>query len=181
MDLSAVDNIEGPNLMLRLIQPEDTAYVYGLRTNPLYNRHLSKVTGNFDDQLQWIKSYKSREAEFKELYYVIERKNGTRCGLVRLYDIEAECFTWGSWILDDNKPSKAALESALLSFGVGFDAMERPAAKVDVRLENTHATAFYRRLRMTETHRTEQDIYFIYPRDQFRTDRSLYLKLLKGE
>ena len=97
---------------------------------------------------------------------------------MRLYDIEADSFTWGSWILDENKPSKAALESAVLSFGVGFEVLQRNLAKVDVRVDNAHATAFYRRLGMTETHRTAQDIYFYYPRARFAADRPLHLKLL---
>lgn len=178
MDLSSIARVEGPNLTLRLIEPDDAAYVHGLRINPLYNSHLSKVTGTVDEQRQWIEGYKGREAAGQEFYYLIERQDGTRCGLVRLYDLEAESFTWGSWILDENKPPKAALESAVLSFGIGFDVLQRDLAKVDVRVDNTHATAFYRRLGMTETYRTAQDIFFSYPRAQFVAHRPIYLKLL---
>lgn len=177
-DLSSIGCVEGPNLKLRLIEPNDAAYVYGLRTNPLYNSHMSKVTGTVEDQRHWILAYKAREAAGKEFYYVIERKDGTRCGLVRLYDMEADSFTWGSWILDEKKPPKAALESAVLSFSVGFETLCRDHAKVDVRVDNTHATAFYRRLGMTETHRTAQDIFFSYTRARFAADLSIYLKIL---
>jgi len=178
MDHSSIARVEGPHLTLRLIKPDDAAYLHGLRTNPLYSSHLSKVTGTLEGQRHWIEGYKGREAAGQEFYYVIERKDGTRCGLVRLYDIEADSFTWGSWMLDENKPRKAALESAVLSFGVGFELLQRDLAKVDVRVDNFHATAFYRRLGMTETHRTEQDIFFSYPRAQFAADRPIYLKLL---
>jgi RimJ/RimL family protein N-acetyltransferase len=177
-DLSSITQFEGPNLILRLIQPEDAAYVYSLRSNPAYNTHLSTVTGTVDNQRTWIENYKSREAQGQEFYYVIERKDGTRCGLVRLYDIEAESFTWGSWILDKNKTQKAALESAILSFGIGFDAFGVQLANVDVRIANEHAAAFYRRLGMVETHRTDQDIFFIYTREQFDTGRTHHIKQL---
>lgn len=177
-DVSSMARVEGPNLVLRLIQPEDAVYVYGLRSNPAYNTHLSTVTGTVDDQRNWIEDYKSREAQGQELYYVIERKDGVRCGLVRLYDIEAESFTWGSWILDENKTRKAALESAVLSFGVGFDALGLHSAIVDVRIANEHAAAFYRRLGMVETHRTDRDIFFNYARERFDTDRTHYLRHL---
>lgn len=173
--------IEGPNLVLRLIQPDDADYVYGLRINPNYNRHLSEVRGTADDQRHWIEAYKSREAQTLELYYIIERRDGMPCGTVRLYDIQAESFTWGSWILDHNKPPKAALESALLSFGVGFEELGLERAIVDVRIANTNAEAFYRRLGMTETHRTERDIFFVYPRERFTEDRSGYLTILAKE
>ena len=178
MDLSSIARVEGPNLILRLIEPEDAAYVHSLRSNPVYNTHLPAVTGTVDDQWTWIVDYKFREAQEQEFYYVIERKDGTRCGLVRLYDVEAESFTWGSWILDKNKTRKAALESAILSFGVGFDALGVQLANVDARVANEHAAAFYQRLGMVETHRTDQNIFFNYTREQFDTDRTHHLKQL---
>lgn len=173
--------VEGPNLILRLIRPEDADYVQALRTDPAYNRHLSEVRGTAEDQRSWIEGYKAREADLRELYYVIERKDGTRCGLVRLYDIRADSFTWGSWILDYNKTRKAALESAVLSFGIGFEELGLSFAHIDVRIGNEHAEAFYRRLGMTEIRRDVQDIYFTYPRSRFAADRAGYLAILEEE
>lgn len=173
--------VEGPNLTLRLIRPEDAEYVYGLRTDPAYSLHLSEVRGTAEDQRRWIEGYKSREADLRELYYVIERMDGTRCGLVRLYDIGAESFTWGSWILDHNKTRKAALESAVLSFGLGFDDLGLDRALVDVRIRNEKAHAFYVRFGMTEISRDDRDIYFTYSRDRFMADREAHLQILHGE
>jgi RimJ/RimL family protein N-acetyltransferase len=170
--------VTGPRLRLRLITSEDAPYVHALRIDPRYNRHLSPVTGTVEDQRRWIEHYKAQEARSQQLYYVIERHDGTRCGLVRLYDIDNEQFTWGSWILDANKPPKAALESAVLSFGIGFEHLDLKVAKVDVRVGNTRAEAFYRRLGMIESHRTAQDIFFDYPRKLFVESRSAYLQLL---
>ena len=112
---------------------------------------------------------------------MIERKDGTRCGLVRLYDIKADSFTWGSWILDENKTRKAALESAVLSFDVGFDALGVQLANVDVRVANEHAAAFYRRLGMAETLRIDGQIFFAYPRARFDADKEAYLSILEQE
>jgi len=173
--------VEGPNLILRLIRPEDADYVHALRTDPAYNRHLSEVRGTAEDQRRWIEGYKAREADLRELYYVIERKDGTRCGLVRLYDIVADSFTWGSWILDHNKTRKAALESAVLSFGVGFDGLGLSQALVDVRIGNAQALAIYQRLGMVELRRDDQDIYFTYPRVRFEADCAGYLAILEEE
>ncbi|MDA9020188.1 GNAT family N-acetyltransferase [Flavimaricola sp.] len=166
---------------MRLIQPEDAEYVHGLRINPVYNRYLSEVRGTADDQRRWIEAYKSREAQALELYYIIERCDGRPCGTVRLYDIQLDRFTWGSWILDGSKPPKAALESAVLSFGVGFQELGLDQANVDVRIANAHAEAFYRRFGMTEAHRTAQDIFFVLPRARFAADHSGYLTILAKE
>lgn len=173
--------VEGPNLFLRLIRPEDADYAHALRTNPAYNTHLSEVRGTALDQRRWIEGYKAREANLSEFYYVIERKNGTRCGLVRLYDIGAESFTWGSWIIDHNKTRKAALESAVLVYMAGFEGLGLAKAQFDVRRDNASTLAFHRRFGATETHQTDQDIYFTYPRSRFEADRAGYLAILEGE
>lgn len=176
-----LDHVEGPNLVLRLIRPDDADYVHSLRTDPAYNRHLSQVTGSAEDQRNWIIRYKQREAELQELYYVIERKDGVRCGLVRLYDIAPESFTWGSWILDQNKPAKAALESVVLSFNVGFNLLNRQFGELDVRIGNTKAENIYRSLKMEEIARDSMNIYFRYFREQFLADRAGFLDLIRSE
>jgi RimJ/RimL family protein N-acetyltransferase len=173
--------VEGPNLALRFVQSDDAEYLHRLRIDPAYNSHLSAVRGTADDQRRWIDAYKAREADGSERYYIIERRDGTPCGTVRLYDIKDDSFTWGSWILDHNKPRKAALESAVLSFDVGFKSLGKDRGFVDVRIGNTHAEGFYRRLGMTETHRTDQDIFFVYPRARFDADRAGYLTILEKE
>ena len=161
--------IHGPNLNLRLIRPDDAEYVVELRSDPRYNRYLSPVTHTVAAQRRWIEKYQVRERERSELYYVIERRDdGRRCGLVRLYDIIPGSFTWGSWIIDQNKPPKAALESALLSFGIGFEMLDLPVALVDVRLANAKAISFYRRLGMEELRQSPTDIFFQYSRKHYR-------------
>lgn len=172
--------VVGPNLRLRLVRPEDAAYIHNLRTDPHLNRHLSEVRGTVEDQRRWIEAYKDREAAGHEVYYVIERHDGLSCGTVRLYGITADRFTWGSWILDQNKPPKAALESAVLSFGLGFGPFGRSIADVDVRRENRHAEAFYHRFGMTRTGADDLNVYFTYSSNRFHTDRPRHMAGLAG-
>ncbi|MGJ0392723.1 MAG: GNAT family N-acetyltransferase [Methylocystis sp.] len=176
-----IAHVEGPSLVLRLIRPEDAEYVHALRTNPVYNRHLSEVHGAADVQRHWIGGYKTREAEGREFYYVIERKDGVRCGLVRLYGIGPESFTWGSWILDANKPPKAALEAAYLVYLIAFDLLGLSRAEFDVRRDNANTLEFHRRFGATETHSDERDFYFVYPRARYEADRAGFLAILQRE
>jgi RimJ/RimL family protein N-acetyltransferase len=173
--------VVGHNLCLRLIQPEDAEFVFGLRTNPAYNEHLSSVTGSVEDQRQWIETYKSREAKLRELYYVIERKDGLQCGVVRLYDIKQESFTWGSWILDHNKPFKAALESAILVYTVAFQTLGLSKAEFEVRNDNANTLSFHRRFSAVETHNNESDTFFILTNTQFFADLPRYQALIKRD
>lgn len=177
----SMERLEGPHLALRLIQPTDAQYVHGLRIDPAYNRHLSEVRGTAEDQRRWIEAYKTREAAGQEYYYVIERRDdATRCGVVRLYDIKADHFTWGSWILDANKPSKAALESAVLIYDLGFSVMKMAYAAFDVRRENKRTLEFHRRFGAQETSANAEDIFFIYSRETFLRDRATHLANISG-
>ncbi|RBI83331.1 N-acetyltransferase [Rhodosalinus halophilus] len=172
--------LESVSLGLRLVTPDDAGYVLQLRQNPRYNAHLSPVTGTVADQRAWIDAYKQREAEGREAYYIIERRDGTPCGTVRLYDIEGDRFTWGSWILDANKPPKAALESAVLIYDIGFLKFGKARAVFDVRRDNARTLAFHRRFGATETGADDENVYFTYPRDRFLADRSKHLSVVQS-
>ena len=179
MDAFIPPVVEGPNLRLRPVRPGDAAYIHGLRVNPAYNRHLSPVTGTIADQRAWIERYQSREAAGQEIYYLIERRDtGQPCGTVRLYDIEADRFTWGSWILDQAKPPKAALESAVLIYDVGFAGLGRDLAVFDVRRDNDRTLTFHHRFGAQETGSDDVNIYFTYPRARFQADRDGYMTIL---
>lgn len=172
------DFIAGRSLDLRLITENDAGYVHALRTDPAFNTHLSKVTGTIADQRQWIDSYKFREIAKEEFYYVIQRKDGQPCGLVRLYDLTPTEFTWGSWMLGKNKPSKAALESAILSFGVGFQALNKTKAHIAVQHSNSRAISFYRRFGMMQVSEDENSLHFVYLRDWYLRDMKCHLSSL---
>ena len=171
--------IGGHRLQLRLINRDDATYVHGLRTNPVYSAHLSPVAGTVDDQRRWIDGYSLREEAGLEYYYIIERLDGIRCGTVRLYAIGAQSFTWGSWILDHNKPSKAALESAVMVYSVAFDGLELRYSFFDVHKDNARTLAFHRRFGAVETGQDADNIYFELTRDSFARDRAGYLDIIK--
>ena len=176
-----LSRVDGVQLSLRLVIPEDATYIHGLRMDPAYNSHLSAVTGTVLDQRGWIDAYKSREAAGAEYYFVIERTDGVRCGVVRLYDIKSDRFTWGSWILDENKPSKAALESAFLIYQYGFEVLGLDKSVFDVRRDNERALSFHYRFGAVETGVDNTNLYFEYTNKQFMADRLAHLTALQSE
>ena len=178
--LNELSRVEGDTLNLRLISAEDADFLFNLRTSPLYGKYLSKIHGGVDGQRRWIKEYKKREEALQELYYIIERKDGVACGTVRLYEIGVEQFFWGSWILSSDKPRKAALESSILSLGVGFDILGIDLAKIDVRIDNERARAIYERLGMLEVSRDQEDIHLEYSRGRYYQSKILSSQVLSG-
>ena len=181
MEETHTHSVKGYQLCLRIVTPEDAAYIHALRTDAQYNEHLSSIDGTPQDQYQWIKKYKRREERGVEYYYIIERLDGIPCGTVRIYNIRDDKFTWGSWILDKNKPNKAALESALLVYKISFEMLNLTKAIFDVRKENTHTLAFHYRFGATETGRDHKNIYFEYTQEKYFSDVNKYTYILREE
>ncbi|XFA74187.1 GNAT family N-acetyltransferase [Thermosynechococcaceae cyanobacterium Okahandja] len=172
--------IEGTRLRLRPVDLKDANYIYSLRTDPRYNRYLSPVSGTVDNQRHWIEQYFERERGGTEYYFVIERKdNNTPCGVVRIYDIRDSQFTWGSWILDENKPVKAALESALLVYDFGFQHLKKEKAVFDVRLDNEKVISFHAGFGAIETRRDDINAYFVLSKEMFQNTREKFARIVR--
>lgn len=161
--------VVGHATRLRLVEEGDAEYIFALRMNPAYNTHLSTVTGSPETQRAWIRGYKAREAEGREYYFVAERlDDNRRCGVVRVYDIRDGQFTWGSWILDENKPAKAALDTAMSVYRFAFDVLGLTTAIYDVRRDNERTLAFHDRFGGRRTGEDAENIYYEIPVDLFR-------------
>lgn len=170
--------LKGQNISFRLATPDDADYIYSLRTNPRYNQHLSKTVGSIADQHRWLIEYKAREHGRKEFYFIITTTNTTNCGTVRIYNVNGDSFTWGSWILEANKPSKAAFETAILIYRFAFGKLGLSRCHFDVRRENDRALNFHRRFGARETHSDTENIYFEYSRAQFEANQNALTKTL---
>ena len=169
IDPTSFASVEGYATRLRLIREEDAEYIWGLRIDPSYNTHLSAVSGTAEDQRVWIRGYKALEAAGKEYYFVVERlDNGCRCGVVRIYGISGDEFTWGSWILDASKPPKAALDTAMSVYRFAFDRLGLRRAVYDVRRDNAHTLAFHDRFGGRRTGEDAENIYYEIPVELFR-------------
>lgn len=177
----ANEPVIGHATKLRLVREDDAEYIWGLRMDARYNTHLSSVVGTAEDQRNWIRSYKSREAAGQEYYFVVERlDNGQRCGVVRVYGIQDGTFTWGSWILDSNKPHKAALDTALSVYLFAFDRLGLNRAVYDVRRDNERTLAFHDRFGGRRTGEDAENVYYELPVEQFRVLFSGFEKTLQG-
>ncbi|QKJ36922.1 GNAT family N-acetyltransferase [Pseudomonas sp. MPDS] len=154
MDLSS------KSIRLRLIEESDAEFVLRLRLDENYNKYLSSVVADIDAQRSWIRSYKFDEAAGNQYYFIIERLDGTRCGTVRIYDIRENSFSWGSWILNEDKTRYSAIESAFLIYEFGFDHLGFEKCHFDVRKENTKVISFHEKMGAYRTSETDMDILF---------------------
>jgi RimJ/RimL family protein N-acetyltransferase len=170
--------IEGKNINLRTVEIEDAEFIYVLRTNPEKSKYLSKISENINDQIEWIKNYKQRENENKEFYFVIESKEKEKLGLVRVYDIKNNSFSWGSWIIKEDAPKSTAIESALQIYEFGFYNLKFQKSHFDVRKGNDKVIAFHQRFGAKIVDEDELDYFFNFEKSDYEIIKEKYKRYL---
>lgn len=155
-----MQSIDSKTIKLRLVEEDDAEFILSLRLDDRYNSFLSKVGPNLKSQKEWIKKYKQDETEGKQFYFIIERLDGEKCGTVRLYDFRNDSFSWGSWILNENKTRYAAIESALLVYRYGFDVLGFERSHFEVMNDNKNVISFHEKMGAARVDNDEINIYF---------------------
>lgn len=133
-------------IKIRLVEESDADFILKLRLDEKYNQFLSSVSSDIQAQKDWIKKYKNDEAEKKQFYFIIERNDGIPCGTVRVYDIQNDSFSWGSWILNEDKSRYSALESAFLVYQFGFGELGLKKSHFEVRKGNEKVISFHKKM-----------------------------------
>ena len=113
-------NGERYGLKFRFVNEDDAGFVFKLRSDPNLAKYIHDIHGGVQEQIQWIRSYKERESEGKE-YYFIFFKDGTPIGLNRLYSFHDTTFTGGSWVMAPNSPMEAVLATSLIQREIAFE------------------------------------------------------------
>ena len=105
--------VRGKSIFFREVAIDDAEFIIELRTDLEKSKHLSVTSDDIDKQRNFISGYLSGQVDY---YFVISDWNKQSLGTIRIYDIQADSFCWGSWILSKEAPSNAAIESALLIY-----------------------------------------------------------------
>jgi len=168
----------GKNINLRTVETCDAEFILSMRQNKNKTKYLSQVTGTLENQINWIKSYKLRESEDKEFYFLIEAKDNDKLGLVRLYDFRKDSFCWGSWLIKENAPKSTAIESALQVYEFGFYKLGFKKSHFDVRKNNDKVVAFHKRFGAEITEENEIDYFFNFEKTNYELIKEKYKRYL---
>lgn len=171
--------LESDNLRLRFVEEADAEFILKLRLDEKYNQFLSPVTADLKSQQDWIKKYKDDEKSKKQFYFIIERLDGIACGTVRIYDLKQKSFCWGSWILNENKPGFAALESAFLVYKFGFEILGYEKSHFDVMKKNERVISFHKKMGAVETGEDEHNYYFEITNSAIYAAQKKFMRKLK--
>lgn len=140
--------LNSKTIFLRLAEVTDAQFIHSLRINEKFNKYLSSVDDDISKQEKWIMDYKHREKSGTEYYFIICRNSDSLpIGTVRIYDFigDKDSFSWGSWILNENKTKYAALECALLIYDFAFNDLGFKRCHMDIRKQNVKVIEFHKR------------------------------------
>lgn len=170
--------IYGKNINMRTVETKDAEFIYTMRQNEAKTKYLSKVSGTVEGQKDWIISYKKREEEKQEFYFVIESKDEEKLGLVRMYDFKDNSFCWGSWLIKEDAPKTTAIESALQIYEFGFYGLEFEKSHFDVRKGNDKVIAFHQRFGAKIVDEDELDYFFNFEKNDYEITKEKYKRYL---
>lgn len=109
-------------LHVRLVREDDAEFIVKLRTSEYNSQFLHETSANVEEQVLWLQAYKRREDEGSDYYFVFEY-NGKKVGVARLYGIDGENYTHGSWVFVNEAPSFCAVASAIICREIAFNVL----------------------------------------------------------
>lgn len=170
--------LSSKTINLRLVEESDAEFILSLRLRGDLNKYLSTVDDDVELQREWIKDYKNQESQEKQFYFIIEKHDGTPCGTVRIYDFRGDSFSWGSWILNENKTKYAAIESALLVYHFGFNELGFKNSHFEVMKENERVIKFHQKFGAEIVREDVENYYFNISRSSVEENRKKFEGLL---
>lgn len=165
-------------LHTRLVSEDDAEYIVKLRTDPSKNLYIHSTSSDVFKQKEWILEYKKREKEGKELYFIFS-KDGENVGLARLYNIEEDKFTSGSWLVSSNVVGVGVL-CDIIAREIAFELYPDSLNYFDIRKKNKSVIRYAQSYHPTLYKEDDENLYFFTDKQRFEKYKQLYLRMAKN-
>jgi hypothetical protein len=150
------------NIYLKLVNLNDAKYIFKLRTDKKLARYLNPTSFIFKNQVEWMKLYFKRNQKKLEYYFKFQIKKNRKFytfGVARIIKLSKNSFSFGSWIIEPNKPNWYAIECALAIYEFAFIIKNFKKNKMWIDLRNKKVIKFHKSLGAIETSRDHKQIY----------------------
>lgn len=112
-------------LHVRLVNEDDAEFIVRLRTDEKLGKYIHSTSPDIEQQKNWIREYKKREAEGLDYYFVFY-KDGVPFAVNRLYHMENPAhFTSGSWICLPGYPTEVVVATSLIPRIIAFELLDK--------------------------------------------------------
>ena len=168
-------------LHVRFVTEEDAAFIIRLRTDEKLSRYINKTALDIEVQKEWIRQYKEREKIGKDYYFIFEKPKGLFIGLCRIYNINNDSFTIGSWLFAKESPVGSAILADIITREIAFELMPRKRLLFDVRNDNVNVIRYQNTYKPTIIKKTDVDTFFELSKDNFEKYKKLHLRMFMTE
>lgn len=158
--------VTGRSVKLRMVKVSDAEFIYRLR-NRDYVTEFLQPPKSCNKQRKWIREYKNREAQGADYYFIVLTAHGSPVGTVRLYNVTADAFEWGSWVLARERDKSVVEESIILSLWVGFELLKKSRCVLSVKKNNIRGLTVYERAGFSKVYDDGQDFQLCLAMEDF--------------
>jgi len=177
-NLSLSNSKKEPHLLQVIFAKEnDAEFILGLRTNPSKNKYLNYTEPNLENQIIWLNEYKTREERGEELYYIIY-ENNIPVGTIRIYNINENDCTTGSWLFSSNTYQLTPIISELLIYEIVYNILKKSTVLFDVRKENKKVVTYHKLKRITLINEDEENFYYSMSRAEWEESKMKIFNLM---
>lgn len=171
--------LERYGLRVRYVNKDDAEFIVRLRTDEKLSRFINTTSPNVNDQIDWIKTYKQRELDGTDYYFIFESQNSEKLGVCRLYDINDRDFTIGSWLFKKDSPMGAAILADIITREIGFELYPEKTLLFDVKLDNINVNRYQATYHPEVIRESEDTRYYQLDRESFEKYKKLHLRMFK--
>ncbi len=124
--MNNISVIETNFLIFEPISNADLDFIYNLRSSRK-NNFLNKIPEEKEAQLHYLNQYQKKFYNNEEIYYkIIEKKNTTKAGLVRITNLKnKERIGWESLIIKSDSAPTTGLDACLSIYSLTFDVLKK--------------------------------------------------------
>jgi len=167
-------------LIFRLVEESDAAFILSLRTDPKLSKHLSPTENNLEQQVEWIRGYKKREADGREYYFLYTDEQSQPLGLCRLYNIAGNTVTSGSWLSKPGNDELSSIKADLYIAMIIFDELRFEKCFIDIRKENKKVVR-YHKMFFTQFDEDEQNIYLYMDKEGYYRKKEFLTSIIQPQ
>jgi acetyltransferase-like isoleucine patch superfamily enzyme/RimJ/RimL family protein N-acetyltransferase len=170
--------IETEDISMRMIEESDAKFIIDIRTDEVLGQYISETSSSIGNQITWIQEYKKREKVQKELYFIFEDSDKNKWGTIRLYNLEENTFTVGSWICLPGNKNHIAIKSFLHAMKFGFEVLNYKTCMLDVRKKNLRVLYYLKLFKPVLLEEDEINYFFRLEKIDFYKNMSKITKAL---
>ena len=172
--------IEKYNIKLKTVEYEDAELIVDLRTDVNKSKFLSSTANDLELQKEWIRTYKEKEKNGNEYYFVAIDERNEKFATYRIYNLEDDICEIGSWVSKpgySNGKNSIKVDIIVKEFVFGF--LNYHKLKFVVHKENFSVVRYHKLFGPEIIEETQENLYFVLSKKNFIENRDRIFKNIK--